>query len=322
MLDFLLGLYLAGLLVRGWLRGLVKEVLDLAGLVLGVIIAFRLSGPFGDFVSDRFDVTPEWARLGAGIALFLIVGIGLSVVAFWLGKVMKLPGLNLSNRMLGAGFAVAWGITILLVLVSITRALPLPSAVDETLDESVVVHAIASPGAPPQRLFQTLAGDDVLDTLLALEPLIGNRRLVLDEDDRAVIEPADPDELEISAGEARDSFDLVNRARIDAGVEPLAWSDGLSAVALGHALEMYEEGYVSHVSPETGTVGDRVQDAGIRLVVAGENLALAASARAVHAGFLDSDGHRENMLRPRFDRLGVAAVRGPLGLMVVQVYGG
>lgn len=322
MLDFLLGLYLAGLLVRGWLRGLVKEVLDLAGLVLGVVIAFRLSAPFGDFISDRFDVTPEWARIGAGIALFLIVGIGLSVLAFWLGKVMKLPGLNLSNRLLGAGFAVAWGITILLVLVSIVRALPLPSAVDETLADSAVVEAVASPDAPTQRLFQTLAGDDVLDTLLALEPLVGNRRLVLDEDDVAQISPADPDELEVRAGEARDSFELVNRARVDAGAEPLAWSDGLAAVALGHALEMYEEGYVSHVSPTTGTVGDRVRDAGIRLLVVGENLALAASARAVHDGFLDSDGHRENMLRPRFDRLGVAAVRGPLGLMVVQVYGG
>ena len=322
MLDFLLGLYLAGLLVRGWLRGLVKEALDLVGLVLGVIIAFRLSAPFGDFISDRFDVTPEWARIGAGIALFLIVGIGLSVLAFWLGKVMKLPGLNLSNRLLGDGFAVAWGITILLVLVSIVRALPLPAAVDKTLGESVVVEAIASPDTPTQQLFQTLAGDDVLDTLLALEPLVGNRRLVLDEDDVAEIEPADPDDLEVRSGEARDSFEFVNEARVDAGAEPLAWSDGLAAVALGHAREMYEEGYVSHVSPTTGTVGDRVRDAGIRLLVVGENLALAASARAVHDGFLDSEGHRENMLRPQFDRLGVAAVRGPLGLMVVQVYGG
>ncbi|NIR36702.1 MAG: CvpA family protein, partial [Actinobacteria bacterium] len=102
MLDFLLGLYLAGLLLRGWIRGFVKELLDLAGLVLGVIVAFRLSGPFGDVIADRFGVTPEWARIGAGIALFIIVGLGLAVVAHLLGKVMRLPGLNLSNRLLGA----------------------------------------------------------------------------------------------------------------------------------------------------------------------------------------------------------------------------
>ncbi|MEX1271429.1 MAG: CAP domain-containing protein [Acidimicrobiia bacterium] len=49
---------------------------------------------------------------------------------------------------------------------------------------------------------------------------------------------------------------------------------------------------------------------------------MAATSRAVHAGFMDSDGHRANILRPGFDRVGVAAVDGPLGLMVVQVFGG
>lgn len=322
MLDFLLGLYLAGLLLRGWIRGFVKELLDLVGLVLGVIVAFRLSGPFGDLIADRFGVTPEWARIGAGIALFIIVGLGLAVVAHLLGKVMRLPGLNLSNRLLGAGFAVAWGITILLVVVSLLRALPMPSAVDGALEDSTIVGALASPESPTQKVFQDLAGDNVLDTLLALEPLIGNRRLVLDEDDRVEIEAADPSEIEVRIDEARTSFELVNDARIEAGVDPLAWSDSLAAVALSHAREMYLEGYVSHVSPTTGTVGDRVRAEGLRLVVVGENLALAASPRAVHAGFMESEGHRENVLRPRFDRLGVAAVRGPLGLMVVQVYGG
>jgi uncharacterized membrane protein required for colicin V production len=322
VLDFLLGLYLAGLLLRGWIRGFVKELLDLVGLVLGVIVAFRLSGPFGDLIADRFGVTPEWARIGAGIALFIIVGLGLAVVAHLLGKVMRLPGLNLSNRLLGAGFAVAWGITILLVVVSLLRALPMPSAVDGALEDSTIVGVLASPESPTQQVFQDLAGDNVLDTLLALEPLIGNRRLVLDEDDRVEIEAADPSEIEVRIDEARASFELVNDARIEAGVDPLTWSDSLAAVALAHAREMYLEGYVSHVSPVTGTVGDRVRAAGVRLVVVGENLALAASPRAVHAGFMESEGHRENVLRPEFDRLGVAAVRGPLGLMVVQVYGG
>ena len=38
MIDFLLGLYFAGLALRGWLRGLVREAMDLAGLVLGIVI--------------------------------------------------------------------------------------------------------------------------------------------------------------------------------------------------------------------------------------------------------------------------------------------
>lgn len=322
MIDFLLGIGLASLLLRGWLRGFVRELLDLAGLVLGVALAFRLSGPIGDFLADRFDVTPEWARLGAGIALFVLVGAALAVAASLLGKVMRLPGLNLANRVAGAAFAGAWGLTLVLLAVALLRALPSPPAVDEALDGSRVVRVLASPDSPSQQAFQRLVGDRVLDTVLALEPVFGTQRLVLDRDDRAEIAAASADEVSLEAGQAARVYEFLNEERVASGREPLAWSEGLAVAAEGHAREMYLSGYVSHVSPITGTVVDRVASAGFRLAVVGENLALAADARAVHDGLLGSESHRATMLDPRFDRVGIAAVRGPLGLMVVEVFGG
>ena len=322
MIDFVLGLYLAGLAVRGWLRGFVKELLDLIGLIIGLAVAFRLSAPLGDFFSDRFDTTPEWARIGAGIALFLIVGAGMATAAHYLGKVVRMPGLNLANRLAGSGFALAWGIALILVVTSVLRALPMPPSVDRQLDDSAVVTVLASPESPTQQIFQDVVGDEVLDTLLALGPLIGGRNVVLDGDDVVEITPASGDELVEDAGGADEVFRLVNDARAQAGVPPLAWSDSLAAVALGHVMDMYTNGFVSHVSPTTGTVADRVRAARIPLSTVGENLALAATPRAIHAAFMDSDGHRANILRSSFDRVGVAAVDGPLGLMVVQVFGG
>ena len=115
-------------------------------------------------------------------------------------------------------------------------------------------------------------------------------------------------------------FDLLNRARVDAGVDPLAWSTALAEVAAGHGFEMYEEGYFSHVSPATGTVADRMAKVGILYRVVGENLALSPTAESVHDGLMASLGHRENMLDERFTRVGISAVEGPLGLMVVQVF--
>ena len=84
MLDFIIGLILAALLVRGWLRGFVREILDLVGLVVGLWIAFKLSAPLGDFLTRSFGVTPEVARIGAGIALFVLFGVSLSVAAHYL----------------------------------------------------------------------------------------------------------------------------------------------------------------------------------------------------------------------------------------------
>jgi uncharacterized protein YkwD len=93
-------------------------------------------------------------------------------------------------------------------------------------------------------------------------------------------------------------------------------------VAAGQAREMYALGYVSHLSPVTGRVPDRINRSGITLAVVGENLALAGSVAAVHDGLMASPSHRDNLLDPAFDRVGVGVVRGPYGLMVVQVFGG
>ncbi len=322
MIDFILGLYLASLAVRGWLRGLVREAMDLAGLVLGVLVAFRLSGPTGSFLVERFGVGPEVARLAAGIVLLILTGTGLSIVAYKLTRIMKLPGLNLTNRLLGSLLALAWGTLIAMAVVAVVRALPLPAAATEALDSSEVASQITGPDSLPSEIFLALAGDDVLSSLGRLRTTVGGERLVLDGDDRVEIQAAAPEELEVADGDARLVFAALNRERVDREREPLVWSEGLAAVALGHAQEMYVEGYVSHVSPITGTVADRVKAADIPLVAVGENLALASSAAAVHLALMDSDGHRANILSVDFDRVGVAAVQGPLGLMVVQVFGG
>lgn len=322
MIDFLLGLSLAGLAVRGWFRGFVKELLDLVGLVVGLAVSFRLSAPLGDFLADWLDLTPEWARIGAGIGIFVLVGAGMATLAHYLGTVVRMPGLNLANRLAGSSFALAWGIALVLVVTSVLRALPMPSAVDERLDESVVVTILASPESPTQQVFQDIVGDSVLDTLLALAPIIGERNVVLDNDDVVAIDPAEPDELIVDPGAADEVFILLNGARAEAGVAPLAWSDVLAAIAEDHVYDMYTNGFVSHVSPTTGTIGDRIRAAGVPLTTVGENLALAATPKSIHVGFMESDGHRANMLRDSFDRVGVSVVDGPLGLMAVQVFGG
>jgi uncharacterized membrane protein required for colicin V production len=321
VLDFLLGIFLAGMAARGWLRGLVREVLDLAALVVGVAVSFRLSEPAANFLIDRYGVSPEWGRLGVGIGLFMLIGLAASILARMLGGVMKLPGLDLVNRIGGSLFALAWGSVLLILLISVARALPVPR-VDDALDRSMVAGALTHPDAPTQQMFHTIAGDRVLESLLALEPLAGDRRIILKGDDRVEFPPVRPEEITEASANATVLFEFVNQARLAEGLPPLAWSDELAAVGAAYAEEMYLRGYLSHLSSETGRAADRVAAAGIHLIVVGENIGLASSARAVHAGLMDSQAHRANILHPDFDRVGIGAVQGPLGLMVVEVFGG
>jgi uncharacterized membrane protein required for colicin V production len=321
VIDFLLGAALAGLVVRGWVRGLVRELLDLVGLVLGAAVAFRLSGPVGDFVTDRFGVTSEWARLGAGLILFAGVGLGLGLVARALSRVMDLPGLNLANRIGGAAFAGAWGVLLLTILVAVAGVLPV-GGLDDTLAESRIVAALTGPDSLSSRLLARVAGRPIAEVISALEDLVGGRRVLVDGDERVELEPVEPADYALDEGSAEEIYGFINEVRLEAGMDPLPWSDELAAVAAAHAEEMYRDGYLSGVSPITGRVADRVAAAGIALAALGENIGLASTTRAVHEEMVESAPHRARMISGAVDRVGVAAVAGPYGIIVVEVFGG
>jgi uncharacterized protein YkwD len=233
-----------------------------------------------------------------------------------------MPGLNLVNRAGGAGLAAAWGAFLVTLVLTMGVVLPMPPAVADSIDDSAFARTFTDPSGLPQEVFTGLAGDRIIETMLNLREVVGARRIIVEPDAVVDIPPADPSRLERADAESREIYDLVNRARIDAGLDPLAWSDSLADVGYAHAMEMYLEGYFAHHSSVTGDIGDRLVAAGMSFTVGGENLALAATVEQVHGGLMDSPGHRANIEADFYRRIGIAVVRGPLGLMTVQVFTG
>ncbi len=277
----------------------------------------------GQWISSWAGASPGFGRVIGALVVFITVGIGASIAAHYLTRVMKLPGLNLSNRLLGLGLALAWGWFLATAVVTLLRVVPLPPNLDDQLDQSTFVEVLSDPSIPTQRPFHAIDSDRVLEGLLALRELAGGEETtILEGADVAAIPAADPSDLEREPEAGTEIYELLNGARVDEGSAPLTFSDELTEVAAGHAIDMYVNGYFAHESPTTGTVGDRLRSAGIPYTIAGENLALSVTSELAHAGLMDSPSHRENILRDDFRRVGVAAVRGPSGLMVVQVFSG
>ena len=295
LLDFILGLFLAALLLRGWARGFVREILDLIGLVGGLWIALKLSGPFGDFLTRSFGVTPEVARIGAGIALFVLFGISLSVAAHYLSKVMSLPGLSTVNRVGGAAVAIGWGVALVLVVVSVVRVLPIPDGWEAQLDRSSVVGAIAGPDAFPQQIFEILAGDNVLGALASIQDIFGTSRAVPEEGETLSIPSAAPDEIRQARNEAGEIVEGINRFRTGLGLRPLLQSEGIDRVAEQKATSSYTSGKLFR-----GTDCSRdLAEAGVRPAVCDELVALAGTSLGALDGILDSGFGPQRIGRPR-----------------------
>jgi uncharacterized membrane protein required for colicin V production len=322
VLDFLLGSFFVFLFIRGWARGFVKEAMDLLGVLVGLAVAFRLSPAAGALVSGTIGSSPTVSRIIGGLLLFTLVGGAAAVVAHYLHRVARLPGLALGNRLTGAGLALAWGAFVATLALSVVSLFRLPPAVAEQLGESAVAATLTDPAGMPQSVLAQVSGDRVLGVLLSLDDLIGSRRAIVEGDDRVDFEAADQDSLNLDPGAVLDLLDNLNEEREDAGLEPLALSDPLSFFNDTATTEIYTEGYFSHESPSTGMVSDRLERSGVVVRRAGENLALAVDSSEAHEGLVASPSHQANMLDPGFTSVGMAALKGPLGLMVVQVFGG
>jgi hypothetical protein len=116
----------------------------------------------------------------------------------------------------------------------------------------------------------------------------------------------------------RQLFDSLNRERTAHGLSALQWDDTLFKAARQHALRMADLNILEHQLPNEPNLEGRLTEAGARFSVIAENIAVGPNPQTIHTGWMDSPGHRKNILDPRLTSVGIAAVRGTGGLFAVQ----
>ncbi|MFE4535523.1 CAP domain-containing protein [Streptomyces scopuliridis] len=116
---------------------------------------------------------------------------------------------------------------------------------------------------------------------------------------------------------------LTNAERTRAGLRPLADDRQLAAAAQAYSADMAARAFYSHTSPEGLAPWDRAGAAGAAHRGIGENIACGQrDPREVVRGWMDSPGHRANILKPDFSHLGVGfAGGGPAGTYWTQLFG-
>ncbi|MNI73138.1 Cysteine-rich secretory protein family protein [compost metagenome] len=100
--------------------------------------------------------------------------------------------------------------------------------------------------------------------------------------------------------------DLVNKERTAAGLSPVSALDSLNKVAAAKATDMRTNNYFSHTSPTYGSPFDMMATFGITYRAAGENIAMGQkSPQEVMTAWMNSEGHRANILSANFNYIGV-----------------
>lgn len=121
------------------------------------------------------------------------------------------------------------------------------------------------------------------------------------------------DELEV--------FNLINKQRTNNGLSPLKIDSEVQNVARVKAQDMIDNNYFSHNSPIYGSPFDMLKSYKVSYKTAGENIAGNSSNTAAVNAWMNSSGHKANILNSSFNYTGIGVIKGSkYGKIYVQIF--
>lgn len=312
-IDIVLVVVVLASALNGWRRGFILGLLDLLGWILSLVAGLRFYQPVARWLGAHTDLWSDvWDQPLAFILIAVSVGVAVHLLSYVLLR--RLPE-DVHERSLNQLFGLIPGLANGLITAAIVAALLLVIPLNESLSERVrssqLVNRLSVYIERLETALHPVFGDAIAQTLnlLTVQP---------DSDERVTLPFTVPvsrprPDLEM------EMLRLVNKERVAAGLRPLVPDPELTGVARLHSSDMFARGYFAHDTPEGRDPFDRIRAGGVRFLTAGENLALARSVQIAHTGLMNSSGHRANILRSEFGRVGIGIMDGGIrGLMVTQ----
>lgn len=304
-MNFLDGVLLAAFGLAVWdgaRRGLSPYLAEFTAFVLSLAVAFAVFGPVAIFASTFLHVPSSAAAVGVFL-LALAAAHGLAWPALHRWSRLLEARLPLRARRLGSLPALATALIAAAVVVGALAALPGQTQTRTLVQGSALGSRLARAAAP-----------------LPMSSLLGHQQMgqvILSgrsgEDEEAFYRLTFPGGLKLRADPSAEARMLaeINTVRRRNGLRPVVMDAQLRDVARAHSRDMYNRDYFSHVTPDGKTAFDRLEDAGVRFLAAGENIAFAPDVDSAEESLLASPEHRANILAPDYVRVGIGVIQAP-----------
>lgn len=119
----------------------------------------------------------------------------------------------------------------------------------------------------------------------------------------------------------KEVFDLINKQRTNNGLPALQNDSEVQRIARIKAQDMVNNNYFSHNSPTYGSPFDMLKSFKVSYKTAGENIAANSSNSSAVTAWMNSSGHKANILNSSFNYTGIGVVSSPrYGKMYVQMF--
>ncbi len=297
----------------GYYRGFVSGLLDILRWIISLFLAFALYHP----VSRIFEAITDWTQVWTKPLAFLLVLFSISFLLQYLSGflIKKLPKdfrKDNLNRALGILPGIVSGLILAVFIAAALFSMPFSGGFQDSLNESKLAEPLAIYSDGIQAAIAPVFEEAINETLT-------HRLTNYPGSDETVELPFKIREFRERPDLEAEMLVLINKERAAENLAPLSADYEMRSVAVKHSADMFERGYFSHNTPEGENPFDQMKDDKVTYRTAGENLALAPTLKIAHTGLMNSPGHRANIMRPQFGRVGIGILDGGRrGLMITQ----
>ena len=307
--------------IEGYLLGFFTSLVDLISFVASFIFGLSFYSVIAKFLVNFFNMPQGFANAVGFLVLAIVLEVVLNAAfkkfiftTVFFTKINTIKGkFSIAGNILGIIPGVFSAVVLCSFILSLIIALPFSVFLKHSVMDSKLGSLLVANTQSYAKSLNQVFGGAVNDTLsfLTVEPK-SNQSVNLNFKTK---------NLSIDKAAQQQMFALLNNERISRGLRSLLFSQNLTMVGQAHCKDMFERGYFSHNTPEGESPFDRIVAADIPFKYAGENLALAPNTSLAMKGFMESEGHRANILSKDFGKVGVGVIDGGIyGQMFCQEF--
>ncbi len=298
---------------NGFRRGFILGLFDIIRWLGSLAAAFIFYNPIAGFFGFVTGWEETWTLPLAFLLVFFISGSLIQYLGnLILKRLPKIVSENIFNKIFGILPGLVSGLILAVILSALFYSLPFGGSFQSSLQNSKLAEQLAVYSDDIESALSPIFEEAVAQTLT-------HRLTTHPGSDETVELPFKVTKFKERPDLESEMLDLINQERAENGLAPLKADDEMRGVALKHSEDMFKRGYFAHNTPEGEDPFDRMRDDNVKFKTGGENLALAPTLKIAHTGLMNSPGHRANILRPQFGRVGIGILDGGRrGLMITQ----
>lgn len=313
-IDVLLIFVVGAAIWSGWRRGFLVGALELVSWIGSLALGFVLYPSLAHFLQAHVPALGIWI---SPLSFLLVVMLARLLFSFIVTRLIfgYFTGFqrHTANHALGVIPGLVNGAVYATLLAALLLTLPISQSLTASAQKSFIAGKLATEAQWTNERLAPIFDDAIRRTMVKPPTEAGENETInlhFTVKDSKVREDLEAKML-----------NLVNEERQKQGLPALKPDPELTLVARAHATDMFVRGYFSHYTPERKDPFDRMHDAHVGFLAAGENLALGQTLLICHRGLMNSPGHRANILHRSFGRVGIGIMDGGIyGLMIAQEF--